>query len=73
MLNFTPNGWRHIQVIYTNNLHKSNRQRQSKNVQIKWKHVEKRVCMFPITYNDSNVFFSLLSVCLLYIVHVVYD
>jgi hypothetical protein len=28
MLNFTPKGWRHIQGIYTNNVHKSNSQGQ---------------------------------------------
>jgi orotate phosphoribosyltransferase-like protein len=40
MFNFTPKGWRHIQGIYTNNVHKSNRQRHSKNVQIKWKQID---------------------------------
>jgi hypothetical protein len=40
MLNFNPKGWRHIQGIYTNNVHKSNRQRHSKNVQIKWKQID---------------------------------
>jgi hypothetical protein len=40
MLNFTPKGWRHIQEIYTNNVHKSNRQRHSKNIQIKWKQID---------------------------------
>jgi len=31
MLNFTPKGWRHVQGIYTNNVHKSNRQKHNKN------------------------------------------
>ena len=39
MLNFTPKGWRHVQGIYTNNVHKSNRQKHSKNRQIKWKQI----------------------------------
>jgi hypothetical protein len=39
MLNFIPKGWRHVQGIYTNNVHKSNRQKHSKNRQIKWKQI----------------------------------
>jgi hypothetical protein len=30
-VNFTPKGWRHVQGIYTNNVHKSNRQKHNKN------------------------------------------
>jgi hypothetical protein len=41
MHNFTPKGWRHIQLyknIYKlNNVHKLNKQRHSNNIQIKWK------------------------------------
>ena len=31
MLNFIPKGWRHVQGIYANNVHKSNRQKHNKN------------------------------------------
>ena len=44
MHNFIPKGWRHIQLyknIYKlNNVHKSTKQRNSNNIQIKWKQIQ---------------------------------
>jgi hypothetical protein len=53
MHNFTPKGWRHIQLyknIYKlNNVHKLNKQRHSNNIQIKWKQIQTCHLLFTNT------------------------
>ena len=57
MHNFTPKGWRHIQLyknIYKlNNVHKLNKQRHSNNIQIKWKQIQTCHLLFTKYWKSS--------------------